>query len=157
MLKSKEGVPGAQHYTLFVIRVLSPFFAIFLILTLNFVKTGTILPVEHWTRDYLMTLFTIIALPFPYLVIYSLWPFMVWTKNTFLWIRKLYWMGHRTLNEPFEWSVVHPPVYCVIINYCLLTHLLLSPTPIVSTYCSIVMATKQLSLLFYNSFPLKYD
>ena len=85
--------------------------------------------------------FTIIALPFPYLVIYTLWPFMVWTKNTFLWIRKLYWMGHRTLNEPFEWSVVHPPVYCVIINYCLLTHLLLSPTPIVSTYCSIVMTT----------------
>ena len=34
VLKSKEGAPGAQHYTLFVIGVFSPFFAIFLILTL---------------------------------------------------------------------------------------------------------------------------
>ena len=49
--------------------------------------------------------------------------------------------GSPNLEWTFEWSVVHPPVYCVIINYCLLTHLLLSPTPIVSTYCSIVMTT----------------
>ena len=89
-----------------------------------------------------MTLFTIIALPFPYLVIYTLWSFMVWTKNTFLWARELYWMGHRTLNDPFLNNlIVHLPVYCVIITYCLLAHLLLSPTPIVPTHCSIVTAT----------------
>ena len=77
-----------SHHTLFVlggfltifchIFDIDPYFAIF------FLKTGTILPVGHRTRDYGMTLQTIIALPFPYLIISTLQPFMVRTKNTFL-------------------------------------------------------------------------
>ena len=91
----------------------------------------------RYIRYYCMILQTIITLPFPYLVISTLWSLILLVKNTFLWTRELYWMGHRTLNEPFEWSVVHPSTYCVIITYCLLAHLFLSPTPIVitNTYC----------------------
>ena len=135
--KSKKKVTKAAnfyvpHHTLFVLVIFAPFFAIFWYQPLFyhiFIKTGPFLPAGHRTEDYGMILQTIIALTIPYLVIYTLWPFMVWTKNTLLWTRELYWMGHRTLNVAFWMTRVpsskgppsrparrgaggHPPVYC---------------------------------------------
>ena len=102
------------------------FLSYVLVLTLIFVKTWTFLQAGRLLHS-----------PFP---IWSFPPFDLWyflSKNTFLWTRELDWMGHRTRS--FEWL---PFYYCMIwLCHCLLAHLLLSPTPIVPTHCSIVTAT----------------
>ena len=133
ILTYKTGASGAWHYTLFVIRVLSSFFAIFLILTLIFVKTVSFFSPGHQTRDYLMTPLQLLHYPFP---IWSFTPFdLLWFGPKIPFYGSGNFTGWDTepwmnpLNDPLSTrpSIVSLLTIVYLHTYCCHQHLLFPP------------------------------